>query len=51
MSILLYVLVKVDADEHAQDAEDVDLEGEAERQFDQNQIQREGLGDTEREVG
>lgn len=44
------MLVEVDADEHAKNAEDIDLEREAEREFDQNQVQSERLGDAEREV-
>ena len=39
------MFVEVDPDEHAQNAQDVHLDAESKRQFDENEIEREGWVD------
>lgn len=49
-STRLDVLVEVDADEHAEDAEDVDLNIEPKHELDQYKVYSEGRVDARREI-
>ena len=50
MPVPLDVLVQVDAEQHAEDAQETDLEAKAQRELQQNEVDGQGGTDPRREV-